>query len=222
MQPRIVSKLCLSLAACIALNAFSTTAMAGMGCHIYRVNIILQNGSTIYGFFSILSSDDPFTTGAEIQNYIKRDQWTALTIYRKLQTIRYPKEQVFAAAREDKVEVPTSNISTIEYLSRMDCQSLEWTNEIVELPQKAINLLQKAPWALVKNPIYDLSYEVCLSYNKQVGKSELHRMCGKNRDIGNPNLTDSKQQSVYMLILKRRFDRLFNRGIIVIQFQGIT
>ena len=148
---------------------------------------------------------------------------TALTIYRKLQTIRYPKEHIFAAAREDMVEVRTSNIRTIEYLSRMDCQSENLPNEILELPQRAINLLQKAPFALVETPTSDLSYEVCLSYNKQVGKSELRRVCGKNREIeSNPKLTQREEQSVYFLFLKRRFDRLFNRGIIVIHVQGIT
>ena len=155
----------------------------------------MQNGSTIYGFFWIW--DDAGTTGTEIQDFLKRNQWAALTIYRKLQTIRYPKEQVFAAAREDMVEVPTGNIRTIEYLSRMDCQSENLPDVILELPQKAINLLQKAPFVLVETPTSDLSYEVCLSYNKQVGKSELRRVCGKNREIEiNPKLSQREVQSV--------------------------
>jgi hypothetical protein len=222
MQIRLIGKLCLALTACLALNAFSTTARAGYPCYIYRVNIILQNGSTIYGFFWIM--EDPGTTGTEIHDFIKRDRWwTVLTIYRRLQTIRYPKEQVFAAAREDMVEVRTSNIRSIEYLSRMDCQSENQPDEILELPQRAINFLQKVPFALVETPTSDLSYEVCLSYNKQIGKPELRRVCGKNRQIEiNPKLTDSEQQSVYFLFLKRRFDSLFNRGIIVIHVQGIT
>jgi hypothetical protein len=221
MQIRLVNKLCLGLAACLALNAFSTTARASSPCYIYRANIILQNGSTIYGFFWIM--DNPGITGTEIQDFIKLNQLTALTIYRKLHTIRYPKEQVFAAAREDIVEVRTSNIRSIEYLSRMDCQTLEQTNEILEVPQRAINLLQKAPFALVETSTSDISSEVCLSYNKQVGKSELRRVCGKNRAIeSNPKLTQSEEQSVYFLFLKRRFDRLFKRGIIVIHVQGMT
>jgi hypothetical protein len=168
--------------------------------------------------------EDPGTTGTEIHDFIKRDRWwTMLTIYRRLQTIRYPKEQVFAAVREDMVEVRTSNIRSIEYLSRMDCQTLEGTNEILELPQRAINLLQKAPFALVETPTSDLSDEICLSYNKQIGKSELHRVCGKNRAMeSNLKLSQSEEQSVYFLFLKRRFDRLFKRGIIVIHVQGMT
>ena len=218
MQIRLNRKLCLALGACLALNALSTTARAGPECHIYRANIILQNGSTIHGFFWRLSFDDVSTTGTDIQDYFKSNQWTALTLYRKLQTVRYPKEQVFAAAREDIVEVPTSTIRTIEYLSKMDCQTNNVTNEILELPQEAINLLQKVPFALVETQVYDLNYETCLSYNKQVSKSELRRVCGKVQEIeSNPKLIANERESR----LKRRFDSLFKRGIIVIRSQGM-
>ena len=123
MQIRLIGKLCLGLAACLALNAFSPTVRAGVSCHIYRANIILQNGTTIYGFFRVISFDEPYTTGTEVQDFIKRNQWTTLTVHCKLQTIRYLKGHVFAATREDIVEVLASNIKTIKYLSRMACQS---------------------------------------------------------------------------------------------------
>jgi len=219
MQNRFVGKLFLGIAICLALHAFPTTAKAGYSCHLYRANIILKNGATIYGFFWFLSGGEPYRTGTEIQDFMKREQMTSLTIYRKLQTLRYPQRQIFAAVPKDIVEVRTSNIRTIEYLSSLDCLSESWTQEILSLPQKAINFLQKAPFASVEAPTYDFSVEVCLSYNKQVGKSELRRVCGENQEIeSSPKLTYGEIQTR----MRRRFDSLFNRGIIVIQIQGIT
>jgi hypothetical protein len=44
-----------------------------------------------------------------------------VTISRKLQTVHYPKEHILAVDRKDIVEVRTSRIRTIEYLSGMVC-----------------------------------------------------------------------------------------------------
>jgi hypothetical protein len=217
MQNQFRGKLCLGLAASIALNAFSTTATAGFVCHIYKANITLKNGAATYGLFNVISFDGPYSSGAEILDHMKRDQVTMLTIYRKLQTVRYPKEQILAVARTDIVEVRTSTIRTIEYLSRMECAPENVPHEILELPQEAIDLLQKTPLALVEIPTSDISSEVCLSYNRHAGKPELRRVCGKSHQIEiDPKLTDCEKQTR----LRRRFDRLFNRRIIVIQYQG--
>lgn len=219
MPNRFVGKLFLGLAIGLALHTFPTTAKAGYSCHLYRANIILKNGATIYGFFWFLEGSEPYTTGTEIQNFLKSGQVPTITIHRKLQTLRYPEKQIFAAVPKDIVVIQTNNIRTIEYLSSLGCLSESGTQEILSLPQKAINFLQKAPFASVETPTYDFSVEVCLSYNKQIGKSKLRRVCGKNLEIeSNPKLTDGEKQTR----LRRRFTSLFNRGIIVIHIQGMT
>ena len=217
MQIRLFHKFCLDITACLALNAFLATAGAGFYCEIYRVNVILKNGASIYGFFHIISFDPPYETGTRIQDFIKSNQMTTLTIYRKLQTVRYPKGQIFAAAREDVVKVRTSDIKTIEYLSRMECQSENEPSEILSLPQRAINLLQQVPFAVVETKTGDNSSEVCLSYNRQISKPELRRVCGKGKKMEFNSKLTAQEIDVR---LKQRFDGLFNMGIIVIQLTG--
>ena len=214
MQIRLVGKFCLGLAACLALHAFSTEAMASVECKIYRANIILKNRTTIFGFFEIYDLPPEYETGIQILDFIKRNQPTTLTVYRKLQTTRYPKRLVFAAAREDTVEVRTNAIRTIDYLSRMDCVLGMDPTGNPSLPQKAIDLLQKAPFAVVDTPMAETVGEVCLSYNRQVGKAELRRVCGKETVL-NPKLTHREAEARK----RRRFDGLFTRGIIAIRFE---
>jgi hypothetical protein len=216
MQIRLVGKLCLGLAACLALDAFSTDARADVLCDICRANIILKNRTTIFGFFEIYELPKQYETGTEILDFLKSSRVSKLTVYRKLQTIRYPKRLVFAAAREDTVEVLTSDIRTIDYLSKMDCVLGMEPSGHTSLPQKAIDLLQKAPFALVDIPITETMDEVCLSYSRQIGKAELRRLCGKIQEIEfNPKLTDREREARR----KRRFDGLFTRGIIAIRFE---
>jgi len=218
MQFRLVVKLCLGLAACLALDAFSTDARADVVCKICRANIILKNRTTIFGFFEIYELPDQYETGREILDFLNSSRVTKLTVYRKLQTTRYPKRLGFAAAREDTVEVRTSDIRTIDYLSEMDCVlGLDPTGN-PSLPQKAIDLLQKAPFALVDAQISETVNEVCLSYNRQVGKAELRRLCGKTQEIElNPKLTYREREAKK----NRRFDGLFKRGIIAIRFEDM-
>lgn len=217
MQIRLARKLCLGLAACLALDAFSKTARADFECKIYKANFILKNGARIRGFVT-LNSSVAHGTGKQILDDLKSNARSYdLPVYRKLQKIRYPMGLGLAAARKDTVPVGTGDIRRIDYISSRNCLIGMEATGIPSLPQKAIDLLQRRPFALVETPTGDLQSEVCLSYNRQVGRAELRRVCGKIKKW-NPQLTDRENEARKT----RRFDGLFERNIIAIQLQGVT
>jgi hypothetical protein len=178
-------------------------------CVRYEVELFLDDGSQLTGFIQIASYDpmielDDSLFSAYLKEDLRRKKQESFTLYKKIQTIEFPKLEYqtygfkfSAAVKEDIAFVNSGKIENIRLLDICGCEHGDFSEIkrrtpkdaflinyhhwiIDELTQSEIDMLQTKPELMISREsplsVGDIDRLFVLCYDESVSESELNEL----------------------------------------------